>query len=68
MYKCLYNFLEVHQILYNLQFGALISLTECIKNTIDNKNFGCGTFIVTLMLLVVFSRALSLVHFFSLFV
>ena len=54
MHKRLYNFLEAHKILYNLQFGfcafhstnhALISLTECIKNTLDNKNFGCGIFI-----------------------
>ena len=54
MYKRLYNFLEVRKILYNLQFGfrashstnhALISLTESIKNTLDNKRFGCGIFI-----------------------
>ena len=54
MYKRLCNFLEVHKILYNLQFGfrashsinhALISLTESIKNTLDNKNFGCGIFL-----------------------
>ncbi len=54
MYKRLYNFLEVNKILYDLQFGfrashstdhALISLTESIKNTLDNKHFGCGIFI-----------------------
>ena len=54
MYKRLYNFLEIHKILYNLQFGfrpshsvnhALISLTESIKNTLDNKAFGCGIFL-----------------------
>ena len=54
MYKRLYNFLEVHKILYNLQFGfrashsvnhALISLTESIKNSLDNKKFGCGIFL-----------------------
>ena len=54
MYKRLYTFLEVHKILYNLQFGfrashsinhALISLTESIKTTLDNKRFGCGIFI-----------------------
>ena len=54
MYKRLYNFLEVHKILYNLQFGfrasrsinhAFISLTESIKNTLENKNFGCGIFL-----------------------
>ena len=54
MYKRLYNFLEIHKILYNLQFGfrpshsvnhALISLRESIKNTLDNKAFGCGIFL-----------------------
>ena len=54
MYMLLYNFWEVHKILYNLQFGfrtshsinhALISLTESIKNTLDNKNFGFGIFL-----------------------
>ena len=48
------QFLEVHKILFNLQFGfrashsinhALISLTESIKKTLDNKNFGCGIFL-----------------------
>ena len=48
------NFLELHKILYDLQFGfcashsinhALISLTESIKNSLDNKNFGCGIFL-----------------------
>ena len=51
MYKRLFNFLEVYKILYNLQFGfradhsvnhALISLTESIKNSLDNRKFGCG--------------------------
>ena len=50
----LFNFLEVYKILYNLQFGfradhslnhALISLTESIKNSLDNKKFGCGIFL-----------------------
>ena len=54
MYKRLYDFLELHTILYNFQFGvrashsinhALISLTEMIKNTLDNKRFGCGIFL-----------------------
>ena len=54
MYKRLYHFLEQHNILYNLQFGfranhsinhALISLTESIKNSLDNKKFGCGIFL-----------------------
>ena len=54
MYKRLYDFLELHNILYNFQFGfrashsinhALISLTEMIKSTFDNKRFGCGIFL-----------------------
>ncbi len=54
MYKRLYDFLELHNVLYNLQFGfrashsinhALISLTESVKNTLDNKMFGCGIFL-----------------------
>ena len=53
MYKRLFSFLEVHRILYNLQFGfrashsinhALISLTESIKNTLDNKTFWVWNF------------------------
>ena len=40
--------------LYNLQFGfrashsinhALVSLTEAIKNSLDNRKFGCGIFL-----------------------
>ena len=54
MYKRLYSFLEVHNILYSLQFGfqenhsidhALVNLTESVKNTLDNKRLGCGIFI-----------------------
>ena len=54
MHKRLYNFLEVHNILFKNQFGfrknnstsfALIQITEKIKETIDNKKFGCGIFI-----------------------
>ena len=54
MYKRLYSFLEVHNILYSLQFyfqenhsvdHALVSLTESVKNTLDNKRLGCGIFI-----------------------
>ena len=54
IYKRLYNFLEIHKILYNLQFGfrashsvdhALLSLTESIKNSLDNKKFGCRIFL-----------------------
>ena len=62
MYKRLYNFLEIHKILYDLQFGfrasysvnhALISMTESIKNSLDNKKFGCGIFLDYKKLLIV---------------
>ena len=54
MYKRLYNFLELNNIFYNYLFGfrsshsinhALISLTDMIKITLDNKRFGCGIFL-----------------------
>ena len=54
MHKRLYSFLELHNILYNNQFGfrknnstafALIQITEKIKESIDNNKFGCGIFI-----------------------
>ena len=54
MHKRLYEFLEVNDILHSLQFGfrrkhstshTLISMTEKIRNTIDNGNYGCGIFI-----------------------
>ena len=54
MYKRLYTFLEINEILHLLQFGfrskhstlhTLISMTETIRKTIDNGNFGCGIFI-----------------------
>ena len=54
MYKHLYQFLEKHEILYTLQFGFcasnsishdLVSLTEAIKNSLDNGELGCGIFI-----------------------
>ena len=54
MHKRLYNFLEVNDILQPLQFGfrkkhstqhTLISMTETIRKTIDNGNFGCGIFL-----------------------
>ena len=53
MYKRLYGYLECHEILYSLQFGfrqncstnhALISITESIRCSIDNNEFGCGIF------------------------
>ena len=54
MYRRLYRFLEIHKVLYPLQFGfqenhsidhALVSLTEAIRNTLDDKRLGCGIFI-----------------------
>ena len=54
MYERLYNFLVKYDILYTLQFGfranhsishALVSLTEAIKNSLDNRKFGCGIFL-----------------------
>ena len=54
MYKRLYKFLEMNEILHPSQFGfrknhstshTLISMTETIKKTIDNGHFGCGIFI-----------------------
>ena len=54
MHKRLYSFLEKYDILHSLQFGfrtkhstlhALISLTESVKQTIDEGMLGCGVFI-----------------------
>ena len=54
MHRRLYNFLDSMDAFYPLQFGfierhstnhALISMTETIRNTIDNGNYGCGVFI-----------------------
>ncbi len=54
MYKRLYGFLEVHELLFNMQFGfrtghstdhALVSLTENIKSSLNNNRFGCGIFV-----------------------
>ena len=54
MHKILYDFLQAHNILFQNQFGfrknnsttfALIEITEKIKETIDNKKYGCGIFI-----------------------
>ena len=54
MHQRLYKFLELCDVLYSLQFGfrekhstnhALISMTEAIKTTINDKRFGCGVFI-----------------------
>ena len=54
MYKRLYSFVTCNKIIYPLQFGfqeshsidhALISLTETIRRSLDNKKYGCGVFI-----------------------
>ena len=54
MHKRLYSFLNSYDILFDNQFGfrknnstsfALIQITERIKETIDQKKYGCGIFI-----------------------
>ena len=54
MHKRLYDFLEINNVIDPLQFGfrkkhstahALTSLTEKVKQTIDDGNYGCGLFI-----------------------
>ena len=54
MQRRLQEFLETSEVLFCMQFGfrsghstehALISLTESIKTTLDNKRLGCGIFI-----------------------
>ena len=54
MHIRLTNFLRKNKVLFSYQFGfrnnystnhALISLTEMIRNTLDNGNFACGVFI-----------------------
>ena len=54
MYQRLYKFLEVGELLFDMQFGfrsghstdhALVSLTESIKASLDKNRFGCGIFI-----------------------
>ena len=54
MYKRLYKFLQLHNILYSVQFGfqenhaidhALVTWTEAIRHTLQNKRLGCGNFI-----------------------
>ena len=51
MHKRLHSFFETYDILHSLQFTfrdkhstlhALISLTESVKQTIDEGMFGCG--------------------------
>ena len=54
MHKRLSEFLQEHNILFQNQFGfrknnsttfSLLQITEKIKETIDNKKYGCGIFI-----------------------
>ena len=54
VYSRLYSFLSLHNCIYELQFGfrakhstnhALFSLTEMIREALDNSNFACGIFI-----------------------
>ena len=54
MFKPLYGYLESRNILYPHQFGfrqkcstnhALIQITESIRNSVDNNEFGRGIFI-----------------------
>ena len=54
MYRRLYSFLIYHKIIYPLQIGfqenhsvdhTLISMTEVVRSTLDNKKYGCGIFI-----------------------
>ena len=54
MYVRLYQFLEKSELFYSLQFGfrakhstnhALISITETIKESIDNNKLECGVFL-----------------------
>ena len=54
MHKRLYNFLSIHNCIYDNQFGfrkkhstnhALISITEDVRNALDNHKISCGIFI-----------------------
>ena len=54
MHIRLTNFLRKNKVLFSYQFGfpnnhstdhALISLTEMIRNALDNGNFACGVFV-----------------------
>ena len=54
VYSRLYSFLNIHNCIYDLQFGfrsnhstnhALISLTEKIREALDNGQYACGIFI-----------------------
>ena len=54
VHKRLYSFVTSNNVIHTLQFGfqenhsvdhALISITEAIRNTLDNKKYGCGVFV-----------------------
>ena len=54
MYKRLYSFVTSNKVIHPFQFGfqenhsvdhALISITEAIRNTLDDRKYGCGVFI-----------------------
>ena len=54
VHKRLYAFVTSNNIIHPLQFGfqenhsvhhALISITEAIRSTLDNKKYGCGIFV-----------------------
>ena len=54
VYARLYSFLELHECIFELQFGfrskhstnhALTSLTETIRHALDNSNFACRIFV-----------------------
>ena len=54
VYSRLYKFLEIHNCIYELQFGfrakhstqhALASLTESVRLALDEGNFACGIFV-----------------------
>lgn len=54
MHIRVYKYLEIHQVIFESQFGfqqgkstyhSLIEIVEKIRNSIENKNYGCGIFI-----------------------
>ena len=54
MYTRLESFLDINDIMYNLQFGfrkkhstnhALLSIVEKIRSNLDKKTFSCGVFV-----------------------
>ena len=57
IYKRVYNFIEIFECLYSLQFGfrakhsttrALINITEKIRTAFDQDKFACGGIFVDL--------------------